>query len=171
MSRCFRLTKSRKKRPIPQGWATADEVTAFAQISTNSLPAAKSSSLAVDGAVAVVGSLDGKGVVYSIENDKVEMEVEVGEPVTDLLRVDDHALFGTSTGSVKMYLDGKHVQSSSEHAGVVSGLALHPGHKIFASVGVDKAVVFYIFETLARVSRFYTDSGEYGLHAPLHNFN
>lgn len=106
---------------------------------------------------AVVGGLDGKAAVYSIADDKVEAELDVGAPVTATLHVGGRAIFATAKGSVKIFEAGKEAAAFADHAGAVTGLAVHPGGALVASVGADKGVVLYDLGSKARVARFYTD--------------
>jgi pre-mRNA-processing factor 19 len=57
-----------------------------------------------------------------------------------------------------VHSSGSEVASFSDHAGPVTGLALHPGGLILASVGSDKSFVFYDLSALRTVFRSFTDS-------------
>ncbi|KAK2068024.1 hypothetical protein P8C59_002698 [Phyllachora maydis] len=158
-----RLTKSRKKRPIPEGWATPDNIAALEIVTQAPVPVSGISCLGLDEDNAagkdhaVVGGLDGKAAVYSIADDKVEAELDVGAPVTATLHVGGRAIFATAKGSVKIFEAGKEAAAFADHAGAVTGLAVHPGGALVASVGADKGVVLYDLGSKARVARFYTD--------------
>ena len=103
--------------------------------------------------------MNGEAAVYSVDEDKLERQIAVNEPVTDTLWSGDRLIFATAKGSVKVYQAGNEVASSSEHAGPATALDSHPGGDIVGSVGSDKSVVFYDLASLKRVSRAYTDSG------------
>lgn len=108
---------------------------------------------------AAVGGLDGKLDIWSAEANKVERSLDIGEPITATVWTETKVALGTAKGSVKVIDSGKETATFTDHAGPVTGLALHPGRRILASVGVDKSFVFYDLESLERVSRVYTDSG------------
>jgi hypothetical protein len=130
------------------------------QLTVADLPIAQATDLVIseEGSHAIISGADGNAAIYAIEQDKVERELAVGEPVTDSLWVDTKVVFATAKGTVKVFEKGVQVASFTEHAGPVTGLAVHPGKTLVASVGSDKAFVFYDLETLARVARVYTDA-------------
>lgn len=153
--------KGRKKRPVPQGWASSDEVAALQQVAYTDLSVSQASSLAVESDYAAIGGLDGKADIYSIQANKVERSLDIGEPVTATVWTGSKVILATSKGSVKVYDSGNEAASFEAHAGTVTGLAVHPGGRILASVGVDKSFIFYDLETLEQVSRGYTDAGRF----------
>jgi pre-mRNA-processing factor 19 len=152
------LSKSRKKRPVPEGWVSADEVSSFEPTTVNSLPVPQATALDLEGSYAVAGGLNGEAAIYSIEADNVERTVPVNEPVTDTLWSGSKVFFATSQGNIKVYEAGNEIGTLSEHAGAASGLSLHPSGELLASVGTDKSIVFYQLETLKRVARAYADA-------------
>ena len=162
-----RLSKGRKKRPVPEGWATADDISAFENATTHSLPVPEATALSVGGASAAIGGLKGQAVVYATNEDKVEVSIAVEEPVTDAVWAEDKIAFATGQGSVKVFQEGNQVASLNEHAGAATALSLHPSGTILASVGTDKSIVFYDLTSQKRVSRAYTDAGKF-LHSSLY---
>ncbi len=150
--------KGRKKRPVPKGWATADDVTALEQVSYADLAVSQASSLDIESDFAAIGGLDGKADIYSIQANNVERTLEIGEPVTATVWTGSKVILATSKGSVKVFDSGSEVAAFRVHAGAVTGLSVHPGGRILASVGVDKSFVFYDLEALAYVSRAYADA-------------
>ncbi|KAJ2897391.1 hypothetical protein MKZ38_004692 [Zalerion maritima] len=155
-----KLSKSRKKRPIPEGWVTSDEVSSFKPSSTDSLPVPQTSSAAVQGAYAAIGGLEGDVAIFSLEAGAMERTIKVDEPVTDTLWADSGKVlfFATSKGSVKRFDGGSEVASFSEHAGPATAISMHPSGQILASVGSDKSIVFYNIADMSRASRVYTNS-------------
>ena len=153
-----RLSKSRKKRPIPEGWATADDVVSFQTVATNSLPVPQASSASVEKGYAAISGLEGDVAIYSIEACAVERTLKVDEPVTDTIWSGSRVILATSNGSVKVIDNGEEVASFSEHVGPATSVSIHPSGEILASVGSDKNIVFYDLKALSRVSRVYTDS-------------
>ncbi|KAG6353328.1 hypothetical protein INS49_007500 [Diaporthe citri] len=137
-----KLSKSRKKRPVPSGWASSDEIATFAP----------------HGCYAAVGGLKGDVAIFSTTASTLERSLKVDEPVTDTLWSGSKLMLATAKGSVKVYEKGSEVASFSEHAGAATALSLHPGGNILASVGTDKSFVLYDLSALRRVSRVYTDA-------------
>ncbi|KOS21208.1 Pre-mRNA-splicing factor [Escovopsis weberi] len=152
------LSKGRKKRPVPEGWVSAEEISEFESKTTNALPAPQTTSLGLEGSYAAVGGLAGEAAIYSVEADNVERTVPIGEPVTDTLWAGSKLFFATSQGSVKVFEAGSEIASLSEHAGPATGLSLHPCGNLLASVGTDKSIVFYDLESAKRVSRAYSNA-------------
>ncbi|KAK4039385.1 hypothetical protein C8A01DRAFT_47107 [Parachaetomium inaequale] len=152
------LTKGRKKRPVPQGWANSDEVAGLQQVAYTDLTVSQASSLDTESEYAAIGGLDGKLDIYSIQANTVERSLDVGEPVTATAWTGSKVILATSKGSVKVFDSGSETASFQVHAGAVTGLSVHPGGRLLASVGVDKSFVFYDLETLQHVSRGYTDA-------------
>lgn len=152
--------KGRKKRPIPQGWASTDEVAAFQQVAYTDLTVSQASSLDVESGYAAIGGLDGKADIYSVQANKVERSLDIGEPVTATAWTGSKVILATSKGTVKVFDSGNETASFQAHAGAVTGLSVHPGGRILASVGVDKSFAFYDLDSLERVSRGYTDAGK-----------
>lgn len=151
--------KGRKKRPVPKGWASSEEVAALQQAAYTDLTVSQASSLDVEADYAAIGGLDGKVDIYSIQANKVERSLDVAEPVTATVWTGSKVVVATAKGSVKVFDNGNETASFQAHAGAVTGLAMHPGGRVLASVGVDKSFIFYDLDTLERVSRGYTDAG------------
>lgn len=157
----YRLSKSRRKRPVPDGWVDAETVEKFG-ISSNSEPLYPgASSVAVDesGQLAIVGGTDGTLGVYSIPENKVQQSFKAGATITDAVWYGSNPVASTSSGAVKVFGDSETTFTS--HAGSANGLALHPSGDILASVGVDKSFVFYDLAGRNAVTQIYTDSGTY----------
>lgn len=154
-----RLSKGRKKRPVPPEWATPDDISSLGQVGTTELTTTQPETLAVQQAHAAIGGLDGKLDIYSIEAKQVERSLDVGEPITATVWTENKVFLATSKGSVKALVSGEEKATFQAHAGQVTGLSLHPGGRIVASTGVDKSFVFYDIEELKVVSHIYTDSG------------
>lgn len=161
-----RKQKGRKKRPVPEGWASTEDVSALQQTAYTDLPVTQATSLALNAGYAAVGGLDGKVDLYSVEAKAHERSLEIGEPVTATVWIGNKVVSATSRGSVKAVEGGVETGSITEHAGAVTGLAVHPGEHILASVGVDKGIIFYDLQSLQRVARVYTDAGTYFLLNP-----
>ncbi|KAF4990800.1 hypothetical protein FGRMN_8241 [Fusarium graminum] len=152
------LSKGRKRRPVPEGWVSGEEISAFQSAATHSLPVPDATALSVGGASAAIGGLKGQAVIYSTTEDNVQLSISVEEPITDTAWAEAGVAFATGQGSVKVFQEGNQVASLSEHAGAATALSLHPCGDILASVGTDKSIVFYDLVAQKRVARAYTDS-------------
>lgn len=158
LTRSSSLTKSRKKRPVPAGWTSGDDIATFAPQVSESLPVPQATSLGIESGYAAVGGLKGDAAIFSTATGQLERSLKVDEPVTDTLWTDTKVAFATSKGSVKIFESGAEVASFSEHAGAATSLAMHPGKAILASVGTDKSFVFYDLNALKRVTRVYASA-------------
>lgn len=159
-----RLSKTRRKRAVPSEWATHDTIQSFAPIRKSEAlyPDTRSIALDTNGQLALLGGTDGRAGVYSISQNKVVHELEVGPgAVTDALWAGDQAIFATSAGAVKVFDKGSEVSSFSCHAGPVTALTLHPSGDILASVGIDKTYVFYDLNSSTQALQIATDSGKH----------
>ncbi|KAI1393290.1 Prp19-domain-containing protein [Hypoxylon trugodes] len=153
-----KLSKSRKKRPVPEGWATTEDIASFAVDTTNSLPVPQATTVTVEEGYAAIGGLQGDVAIYSVDSHKVERSLQVNEPVTDSIWHGSRVFFSTSKGSVKVFENGSEIASFTDHAGPATGLAIHPSKEILASIGSDKSFVFYDLANLRRATRVYTNS-------------
>ncbi|KAF4119817.1 pre-mRNA-processing factor 19 [Geosmithia morbida] len=153
-----KLSQGRRKRPVPEGWATADVLSTFEPRTTNALPVPQATSLDTRGTTAAIGGLKGDLAMYLFDSDKLGQQLSVGEPVTASLTTEIGVVCATAQGSVKVYQGDSLTAEASEHAGPATGLSLHPAGQILASVGSDKSIVFYDLASTKRISRAYTDS-------------
>ncbi|KAK8035110.1 cell cycle control protein [Apiospora rasikravindrae] len=152
------LSKSRKKRPIPEGTASSADISSYAVRKTVSGPVEDMSAFAhMDGHVAI-GGQNGQVVVYSPAQSKLEYTFLLQEPVTASAWINAKIVLGTASGSVKIFVDQREVASFSEHSGPATGVAVHPSLELLASVSSDKSFVFYDLKENRRVARVFTDS-------------
>ncbi|KAH7361515.1 cell cycle control protein cwf8 [Plectosphaerella cucumerina] len=152
------LSKGRKKRPVPEGWATAEDVSALETIASTTLPVPQPTSLALEGGYAAIAGPEGNAAIYSVEADKLERHVPVGAPVTDTVWAGGKLIFSTTQGTVKVFERGDEVAAVSENSGAVTALSVHPLGDLVAFVGLDKSIVLFDLTSLKRVSRTYNDS-------------
>lgn len=156
-----RLSKTRRKRAVPSDWATPDTIQSFAPVKQSEALYSDTRSIALDadGELALLGGANGRAGVYSISQNKVVHELEVGPgAVIAALWFGAQAIFATSAGAVKVFNEGSEVSSFSCHAGPVTALALHPSGDILASVGIDKTYVFYDLTSSTQACQIATDS-------------
>ena len=154
------LSKTRRKRPVPEEWATSDDISQYTTTSTSEPLYPGGSTLAVQDDLALVGGSDGIAGIYSVSNQKVVQALKGGGgAITDGLWAGSRAVIATNSGRVKVFEAQQEVASFSVHAGEASGLALHPSDTILASVGVDKSYVLYDLTTGQLLTQVYSDSG------------
>ena len=155
-----RLSKTRRKRSVPEDWATRDIISSFTltQKSRSLYPGIQTFSLDASGDLALLGGSDGTAGVFSISQNRLVQELPVESSVTDTLWAGSKAVVGTSSGRINVFENGVEVSSFLGHAGAVRGLALHPSGDILASVGVDKSYIFYDLTSSVQVLQIPTDS-------------
>ena len=157
----YRISKSRKKRPVPSGWATPNDVASLSTATIGKDRLSQPSAMVVGGGRAVVGSRQGEVFVQSLETGTLDRTLHAGEPVSDVIWFETQIAVATSKGFVTVFTDDAEPETVQGHAGSIAGLALHPGGRLFASVGADKGFVFYDLAAARRVFRAYTDSGKW----------
>lgn len=155
-----RLSKTRRKRAVPEGWATGDAIDAYQpkESSEPLYPGGKALSVHSSGQLALVGSAEGAVGVYSLAEKRVVQTLQTNGPVTDALWAGDKAVVAAATGVVKVFENGNETAAFSSHAGEVSGLALHATGDIVASVGPDKSYVLYDLASNTVVSQVFSDA-------------
>lgn len=158
----IRLSKTRRKRVVPEDWASADTIQSFGPVHTSEplYPGGKSFALDASGDLALVGGSDGIAGVYSLSQGQVLHALKGGAAITDTLWSSSTAIVSTGAGSVKLFDKGTETASFSAHAGEITALALHPSGEILASVGVDKSYVLYDLVSSIPITQIYTDSGQ-----------
>lgn len=156
----FRLFSTRRKRPIPEGWATGDSVAAFDVItSTEKLfPGSTALTLNEAGDCALFGGADGTAGVYDLNQNKVVATFKAGSAVTDVLWSGSRQFVASSSGAVKVFQDGNQIAELSSHAGAATSLAIHPSKAILATAGSDKRFMFYDLENFRMVSQVYIEA-------------
>lgn len=158
-----RLSKTRRKRAVPDDWATPDDVSAFKPIekSKSLYPGARSLSTDISGDRVLLGGDNGVAGIYSASQNKIVQEMEVGSgAVTDAIWAGTRAVVSTSSGVIKVFDDSSEIASFSGHAGKVTALALHPSGEILASVGVDKSYILYDLVSYKQATQIHTDAGK-----------
>jgi pre-mRNA-processing factor 19 len=160
-----RLSKTRRKRPVPEDWATPDDISSFARKQTSEplYPGASFLSLHDDGDLAVVGGVDGIAGVYSISQQRIVQVLKGGGgPITDAVWVGSRAVVSSQSGRIKVFEGQEELSTFSSHAGSTTGIALHPSGDILASVGDDKSYVLYDLVSMSTITQVYTNSGMLG---------
>lgn len=157
-----RLSSTRRKRPVPEDWATAELIQSFDTKQTSEPLYPGSRSLAVDatGDLVLLGGADGVAGVYSIAQGQVVHTLQCGSgSIVDGLWCGSKAIVALSTGAVQIFENGAQVGGFTQHAGAVAAIALHPCGDILASVGVDKSYILYDLQTMKPITQVSTETG------------
>ncbi|KAK8232559.1 cell cycle control protein [Phyllosticta capitalensis] len=154
------LSSSRRKRAIPDGWATAETITSFDTTHTTDplYPGGKTLALDKSGDLALLGGAEGVAGVHSISQKQAVQALKAGGQITHGVWYDNKPVVATSAGAVKVFEDGAEVAQFTSHAGPVTSLSLHPCGDILASTGVDKSYVLYDLESSKVLTQIYTDT-------------
>ncbi|BDD54864.1 hypothetical protein MPDQ_002456 [Monascus purpureus] len=154
------LSKGRRKRPIPEGWATSEILSTYQPTETSEplYPGTRTLSLNSSGDLALVGGVDGVVGVYSLPQKRVLETLKIGGPVTEAIWAGEKAVIASSTGAVKVFENGTELATFNLHAGEVTSLAVHPTGDIVASAGVDKSYVLYDLTTNSVTTQVFSDA-------------
>ena len=162
-----RLSKTRRKRPVPEDWATTEDLEAFAPVQSTESQCSDVHSIAMDSSedLALFGGKGNFTSVYSISKKTILKQFETANgAVTDAAWAGSDAITSTSTGHIEIWDDaGSRIGEFQEHSGAATALALHPSGDIAASVGADKRIVFYDLAQSTTALKIYTDSRMYSL--------
>ncbi|KAH7384023.1 WD40-repeat-containing domain protein [Phaeosphaeria sp. MPI-PUGE-AT-0046c] len=154
------LFATRRKRPVPDGWVSGEELSAFDTASSSEpmYPGSTQVTLNESGDLALFGGADGVAGIYSISQQKLVQELKAGSAVTATAWWGDRAVVGTAAGHVKIFEDGNEIAQVGAHAGAVTSISLHPSGAILASGGADKRFAYYDLATFKTVSQVYTEA-------------
>ncbi|KAL1632459.1 hypothetical protein SLS56_003701 [Neofusicoccum ribis] len=154
------LSATRRKRPVPDGWATADNIQSFdTTFETEPLyPGGKTLALDKSGDLALTGGKDGVAGVFSISQKQAVQALKVGGSVTAGAWYNDRPVVATSTGAVKVFENGTEIAQVGSHAGAATSLSIHPSGDILASTGVDKSYVLYDLSSNKQLTQVFTDA-------------
>lgn len=156
------LSSTRRKRAVPQGWATPETLQSFdiKQSSDPLYPGSQSLAVNATGDLVLLGGSDGVAGVYSLSQGQLVQSLKCGSgTVVDGVWFGNKPVVALSTGTVKVFDNDSEVASFDHHAGSVSALALHPCGDVLASVGVDKSYILYDLESLKMMTQVFSDSG------------
>jgi pre-mRNA-processing factor 19 len=159
-----RLSATRRKRPVPEDWATGDAISSYEVKAEIDSQFTGAKSLAVDNAgdFFLCGDSDGAIGVYDLENSAFTTRSNLGAgAILDGAWANDKIVVATSSGSVVVAVEGSAQAKFHQHAGAATAIAVHPCGDVVASVGVDKSYVLYDLQASAVLTQIYADSGEY----------
>lgn len=157
------LMKTRRKRPVPEDWATSEDISSYAPAITSEPLFPGGSVLAIHeaGELVLVGGSAGGAGIYSLPNSQLQSTLKAGPgTVTGGVWARSQAVVSTSTGAVKVFEAEQEVGSFSVHSGSATAVALHPSGTILASVGEDKTYILYDLESGKVLTQVSTDSGK-----------
>ncbi|KAF9891790.1 hypothetical protein FE257_003271 [Aspergillus nanangensis] len=154
------LSKGRRKRPVPENWATSDSISTYKPAENAKVLPSGGTTLSVNstGDVALVGGAEAVVGVFSLSQKQILQQLQIDGPVTDAVWAGDKAVVASSTGSVKVFENGSETASFSSHAGAATALAVHPTGDIVASVGADKSYVLYDLTSNSVITQTFTDA-------------
>lgn len=163
-----RLSKSRRKRPVPEGWATSEAISAYKPSESTEpfYPGGKTLSVNSSGDSALVETAEGIVGVFSLSQKQVIQTLQISGPVTDAIWAGEKAVVASSTGTVQVFEGNMEVASFNSHAGAATSLALHATGDIVASVGADKSYVLYDLTTNAVIVQNFNDACKRSLQHP-----
>lgn len=155
------LMKGRRKRPVPEEWATADNISLYKPTSSIKTNCAGGAVLDVNKSdnSALVGSRKGGAYVVQTASNSVKPVVPESESVTAGIWIDSRVAVGTASGKVKIIEKGQEVVSFDAHSAAVTGLSLHPSKEILASSSSDRSYALYDIEADKVLTQVQTGSG------------
>ena len=158
-----RLQGTRRKRPVPEDWATGEEIAAYSVKSTADTQFTGAMTLAVDesGDSFLCGDSDGDIGVYDLKQNAFTTRSNVGAgAITGGAWAHDKPIVATSSGAVVVTEGGSVKTKFHQHAGAATAVAVHPCGELVASVGADKSYVLYELSNEKVLTQSYTDSGK-----------
>jgi pre-mRNA-processing factor 19 len=157
----YRLQSTRRKRPIPEEWATGETISSFDSTETTGplYPGSQTLAINIAGDLAILGGTDGVAGIYSISQKEIVHALKTGGSVNAAVWWGSKAVVATSTGAIKVFEGSTEVGNLGAHAGPATSLALHPCGDILASTGIDKSYKIYDLTKMKAVTQVYTDSG------------
>ncbi|EME47540.1 hypothetical protein DOTSEDRAFT_69479 [Dothistroma septosporum NZE10] len=141
-----RLSSTRRKRPVPAEWATADEIQTFDLKGSVDTQFTGAKFLASDptGDFFLCGDSDGAMAIYDLQAGAFTTRSNLGAGA--ILAggwCNDKPTVATSSGVVAIAEEGAIKAKFHQHAGAATAVAGHPSGEILVSVGVDKSYVLY----------------------------
>ena len=162
-----RLSSTRRKRPVPDGWSDSDVISSFDVIATSNVKLDGSKTARADdsGDLVLTGGVQGSAGVYSISQQSLIKTFDLGKgAIVDAIWWDGKVVAGMTTGAIKIFEDSEG-RDLGLHSGNVAALSLHPSGSILASVGQDKAYMLYDLQSMKMINRIYIESGELASYA------
>ena len=157
-----RLSKTRRKRPVPEDWATADEISTYKPTQHFETPYSGGRVFSLDATdeLALVAGSEPAAGVYSLQQQRLLYSLDGdGGLIMDAVWAGSHTVIASEQGWVKVFEGTRKLSTFSRHVGEITGLSLHPSGDILASVGAEKSYALYDLENKNTITQIYTDSG------------
>lgn len=158
-----RLQGTRRKRPVPEDWATGEEIASYTVKNAADTQFTGAKTLAVDesGDLFLCGDSDGDIGVYDLKQNAFTVRSNVGAgAVTSGAWANDKPIVATASGAVVVTEGGSAKIKFHQHAGAATAVAVHPCGDLVASAGIDKSYVLYDLHTEKVLTQIYADSGK-----------
>ena len=158
-----KLSATRRKRPVPEGWATGDAIANYDVTSKADTQFTGVKSLAGDpsGDFFVCGDSDGTVGIYDLKAGAFTTRSNLGAGgINHGAWANDRAVVATTTGAVVVTQEGAVKAKFQQHAGAASAVAAHPSGDILASVGEDKSFILYDLHSARVLTQVFADTGE-----------
>ncbi|EMC98384.1 hypothetical protein BAUCODRAFT_32416 [Baudoinia panamericana UAMH 10762] len=155
-----RLSSTRRKRPVPEEWATGDAIATYDVKSTADTQFTGAKSLAVDetGDFFLCGDSDGAIGVYDLKQGAFTTRSNLGSgAVLHGAWANDKPVVATASGAVVVSQEGTVQAKFHQHAGAATAVAVHPSHDLLASVGIDKSFVMYDLQHSKVLTQVFSD--------------
>lgn len=162
-----KLQATRRKRPVPEDWATGDMISAYDVQSSTDTQFTGASFLAADrtGESFMCGDSDGTLGIFDLKQASFTTRSNLGAgAVLAGVWANDKAVVATSSGAVVVSQEGAVQAKFQRHAGAARAVAAHPCGDLIASVGDDKSYVLYDLESGQVLTQISCDAGEYRDH-------
>ena len=157
------LMKTRRKRPVPAEWATADNISLFKPVTSLDTPCAEGTFLGVrvSDNTALIGGRRGGAYTLQPSSGKLDAVVSEADSVTAGVWAGSRVAVATSNGKVKIVENGQEVASFGAHSASVAALAVHPSGDILASVSSDRSYALYDMVSNRLLTQVQASSGTF----------
>ena len=158
------LSRTRRKRPVPEDWATGDDISKYDVNTTVDTQFTGAKCLAVDSAgdFFLCGDSDGDIGVFDLNQTAFVTRSQLGAgAVLSGAWAQGKAVVATATGSI-VISEGGNVQAKiHQHAGAAHAVDVHPSVEIIASAGIDKSYVLYELSSGRVLTQIFSDCGKH----------
>ncbi|KAK1809265.1 hypothetical protein LTR12_016378 [Friedmanniomyces endolithicus] len=155
-----KLMATRRKRPVPEDWATSDAIATYDVKVTADTQFTGAKSLAVDetGDFFLCGDSDGAIGIYDLKASAFTTRSNLGAgAVLHGAWAKDRPVVATSSGAVVVTQEGTVQAKFQQHAGAATAVAVHPSYDLLASAGIDKSYVLYDLQQAKVLTQVFSD--------------
>ncbi|TKA73404.1 hypothetical protein B0A55_04274 [Friedmanniomyces simplex] len=155
-----KLMATRRKRPVPEDWATGDAIASYDIKATADTQFTGAKSLAVDetGDFFLCGDSDGAVGIYDLKQAAFTTRSNLGAgAVLHGAWAKDKPVVATSSGAVVVTQEGTVQAKFQQHAGPATAVAVHPSNDLLASAGIDKSYVLYDLQQTKVLTQVFSD--------------